>query len=119
VIYLCFWSAIIIAMDTHSRLFATLGVFLLTLLLLAQLDMNVARQVRLFNGWGLSPAGDAIELPGDMPARILVSPDSKYLIVNTTGFNEHGPPQRPRTVVKRRRNCTLPKGSLNPLPSNG
>src|SRR5580658_7002810 len=59
-------------------------------LLLAQRDLKVARQTRLFNGWGLSPAGDAIELPGDMPARILVSADSKYLFVNTTGFNELG-----------------------------
>ena len=74
----------------RSRPFATIGVFAFTLLLLAQRDLKLARQTRLFNGWGLSPAGVAIELPGDMPARILVSPDSKYLIVNTTGFNELG-----------------------------
>ena len=77
-------------MHTRSKLFAVLGVFACTLLLVAQRDSNVARQTRLFNGWGLSPAGNAIELTGDMPARILVSPDGKYLFVNTTGFNELG-----------------------------
>jgi YVTN family beta-propeller protein len=72
------------------RFSAALAVFSFGLLLFAQRDLKVARQIRLFNGWGLSPAGAAIELPGDMPARILVSPDSKYLFVNTTGFNELG-----------------------------
>lgn len=44
----------------------------------------------LFNGWGLSPVGKPIVLPGDMPTRILPAPDSRYLLVNTVGFNEHG-----------------------------
>jgi len=74
----------------RSRFTAVLGILGCGLLLLAQRNLKVASQTRLFNGWGLSPAGDAIELPGDMPARILVSPDSKFLFVNTTGFNEHG-----------------------------
>jgi len=67
-----------------------LGILCCGLMLLAQRNLKVASEIRLFNGWGLSPAGDAIELPGDMPARILVSADSKFLFVNTTGFNEHG-----------------------------
>jgi YVTN family beta-propeller protein len=67
-----------------------LGVLACGLLLLGQRNLRVASQTRLFNGWGLSPAGDPVELPGDMPARILVSQDSKFLFVNTTGFNEHG-----------------------------
>src|SRR5439155_24957449 len=44
----------------------------------------------LFNGWGLSPVGNPIELPGDMPARIVPTADSRFLIVNSVGFNEHG-----------------------------
>jgi hypothetical protein len=74
----------------RSRLFAAFGILLFALLLAAQKQLVVVRQIRLFNGWGLSPVGQAIELPGDMPARILFSSDSKYLFVNTTGFNEHG-----------------------------
>jgi YVTN family beta-propeller protein len=74
----------------RSRLVAGIGILSCGLLLLAQRDLKIASPIRLFNGWGISPAGDAIELPGDMPARILVSPDSKFLFVNTTGFNEHG-----------------------------
>ncbi len=74
----------------RSRLLAAIGVFCFGLLLLSNREIKVAGQTRLFNGWGLSPAGAAIELPGDMPARILVSGDSKYLFVNSTGFNEHG-----------------------------
>jgi YVTN family beta-propeller protein len=74
----------------RSRFAAIFVVLAFGLLLLGQRELKVARQIRLFNGWGLSPAGDPIELPGDMPARILVSQDSKYLFVNTTGFNELG-----------------------------
>ncbi|MBZ5601832.1 MAG: bifunctional YncE family protein/alkaline phosphatase family protein [Acidobacteriia bacterium] len=59
-------------------------------LLFGQIGIRVAPQSRLFNGWGLSPAGEPIELPADMPTRILISPDSKTLFVNSTGFNEHG-----------------------------
>lgn len=74
----------------RPRFLALIGVLSFALLLLGQRELKVARQIRMFNGWGLSPAGDAIELPGDLPARILVSPDAKYLFVNMTGFNEHG-----------------------------
>ena len=71
-------------------IFAVLGILVFAMLLAGQREGGIARQIRLFNGWGLSPAGKAIELPGDLPARILFSSDSKYLFVNTTGFNEHG-----------------------------
>jgi len=74
----------------RSRLVALFAVLGFGLLLFGEQHFKIGRQIRMFNGWGLSPAGDAIELPGDMPARILVSPDSKYLFVNTTGFNELG-----------------------------
>src|SRR5438477_3929065 len=47
-------------------------------------------QVLLPNGWKITPAGHATQLPGDMPERILFTPDGKYLLVNTGGYNEHG-----------------------------
>jgi YVTN family beta-propeller protein len=74
----------------RSRIFTVIGVLTFALALLGQRNLKISRQIRLFNGWAISPAGERIELPGDMPARILVSPDSKFLFVNTTGFNEHG-----------------------------
>src|SRR5215217_8063522 len=47
-------------------------------------------RVLLPNGWKISPAGKPTELPGDMPERILFSPDKKHILVNTGGFNVHG-----------------------------
>lgn len=41
------------------------------------------------NGWRVSPAGRQIDLPGDMPQTMLVSPDGKYLLVNTAGYHTH------------------------------
>ena len=52
--------------------------------------MYAHRQYRLFNGWGLSPVGQPIALPGDLPAKILPASDPRYLVVNSVGFNEHG-----------------------------
>src|SRR5690349_18576791 len=47
-------------------------------------------RVVLPNGWTVSPAGKATKLPGDMPERILFSPDKKQILVNTGGYNVHG-----------------------------
>jgi DNA-binding beta-propeller fold protein YncE len=44
---------------------------------------------RLPNGWSVSPVGKLIDLPGDMPATILVSPDGAYAMVNTCGYHDH------------------------------
>ena len=41
------------------------------------------------NGWKLTPAGHAITLPGDLPLGMVVSPDGKYLLVNTGGGHDH------------------------------
>ena len=41
------------------------------------------------NGWQITPAGHAITLPGDMPLKMLFSPDGKSLLVNTGGFHDH------------------------------
>ncbi len=46
-------------------------------------------RMTLPNGWRLTPAGQAIPLPGDMPLKMILSPDGKYLLVNTGGFNNH------------------------------
>ncbi len=44
---------------------------------------------RLPNGWHVTPAGTPIALPGDLPLKMLFSPDGKYLIVNTAGWHDH------------------------------
>src|SRR4051812_21932261 len=41
------------------------------------------------NGWHISPAGHLTQLPGDMPMRALLTPNSKYLLVSTGGYNKH------------------------------
>jgi len=42
------------------------------------------------NGWKISPAGNATALPGDMPMGLVVTPDGKYLLASTGGYNTHG-----------------------------
>ena len=44
---------------------------------------------RLPNGWHITPAGTHIALPGDLPLKMVFSPDGKYLLVNTSGFHDH------------------------------
>jgi hypothetical protein len=65
------------------------GIFCVKYFLPAAQTASSERAV-LFNGWGLSPVGKPIELPGDMPARIVPTTDSRYLFVNSVGFNQHG-----------------------------
>lgn len=43
----------------------------------------------LHNGWGLSPAGTEIDMPGDMPGNIVVLPATNRAIVTTCGFHDH------------------------------
>lgn len=40
----------------------------------------------LFNGWGISPAGEQIPV-GDMPVKIVFSPDRRQLVTSTIGFS--------------------------------
>jgi YVTN family beta-propeller protein len=40
----------------------------------------------LFNGWGISPVGDQIKI-GDMPQKLIFSPDRRQLITTTLGFS--------------------------------
>jgi YVTN family beta-propeller protein len=44
----------------------------------------------LFNGWGVTPAGEHVRLPADMPLKMAVSPDGSTLAVVMGGFNPHG-----------------------------
>ncbi len=46
-------------------------------------------EYRLPNGWSVSPVGRTVQLAGDMPTAILVSPDSTKAIVTTSGFHDH------------------------------
>ena len=43
---------------------------------------------RLPNGWQITPAGRRIPLPGDLPLKMLVSPDGRSLLVNTGGWHD-------------------------------
>jgi YVTN family beta-propeller protein len=47
-------------------------------------------QTMLSSGWKLSPAGTATQLAGDMPTRMLLTSDGKYLLTATGGYTEHG-----------------------------
>ena len=42
------------------------------------------------NGWRVTPAGRPIPLPGDLPLKMALTPDGRYLLVNTGGYHDHG-----------------------------
>jgi hypothetical protein len=42
----------------------------------------------LHNGWSLTPAGNAIPLPGDMPLAIVPITGTHYVLVNTGGYHD-------------------------------
>jgi len=41
------------------------------------------------NGWKITPAGQQVQLPGDMVMKIIVSPDGKTVFANTAGWHDH------------------------------
>jgi YVTN family beta-propeller protein len=43
----------------------------------------------LFNGWGVTPAGEQVQV-GDMPLKLVVAPDKKRLLAVNGGFNQQG-----------------------------
>jgi YVTN family beta-propeller protein len=47
-------------------------------------------QTLMSSGWKLSPAGTATQLAGDMPTRMLLTSDGKYLLTATGGYTTHG-----------------------------
>src|SRR5574338_546629 len=43
----------------------------------------------LFNGWGITPVGSQVTV-SDMPLKMIVSPDGKFLLAVSAGFNNTG-----------------------------
>jgi YVTN family beta-propeller protein len=43
----------------------------------------------LFNGWGITPAGEHVTM-SDMPLKLIVSPDGKILLAVSGGYNDTG-----------------------------
>lgn len=41
------------------------------------------------DGWKLTPAGHLLLLPGDMPLEMQLTPDGRFLVVNTGGYHDH------------------------------
>jgi YVTN family beta-propeller protein len=76
---------------------ATASVFALTLLGYAV--VNIAKRVpnvtsstgavTLPNGWRITPAGNHIQLPGDLPMKMRVRADGSQLMVLTGGYHDH------------------------------
>ncbi len=64
---------------------------------------------RLPNGWQITPAGTPIALPGDLPLKMLFSPDGKYLLVNTGGYHDHGVSVIDPTTLKVTQSVNLGK----------
>jgi len=52
-------------------------------------DSSSAQGYELANGWRITPAGRQVPMPGDQPVTMIVSPDQRYLIINTAGFHDH------------------------------
>lgn len=50
--------------------------------------LSQKKQIRLPNGWSLSPAGKQIDL-GDLPLNLSVSPDRKWMAVTNNGQSKH------------------------------
>ena len=43
----------------------------------------------LFNGWGMTPAGEPVTM-SDMPLKLVLSPDGKFLLAVSGGYNNTG-----------------------------
>jgi YVTN family beta-propeller protein len=50
--------------------------------------INGEGRTTLPNGWRITPAGRHIQLPGDLPMKMIVTADGK-LLVNTAGWHDH------------------------------
>ncbi len=70
--------ALVLMAAATATSFATYGV--ITVLRHSKPGPNL-----LFNGWGLSPAGEHVKI-GDMPLKLIASPDGKQLITTEIGF---------------------------------
>ncbi len=76
---------------------------------LPDLPVGGGRGTRLPNGWQITPAGTPIALPGDLPLKMLFSPDGKYLLVNTGGYHDHGVSVIDPATLKVTQNINLGK----------
>ena len=65
---------------------------------------------RLPNGWHITPAGTPIPLPGDLPLKMALTPDGKFLLVATGGFHDHGV-----TVIDRATNTIVQNVNLGKI----
>jgi YVTN family beta-propeller protein len=45
--------------------------------------------ITLPNGWRITPAGHQIALPGDLPMKMVATPDGKSVLVSTGGYHDH------------------------------
>ncbi len=62
----------------------------------------------LFNGWGVTPAGEHVRI-SDMPLKMIVSPDKKALLAVSGGFNDTGLSVLDITTRKRTQFLPLPE----------
>jgi YVTN family beta-propeller protein len=44
----------------------------------------------LFNGWGVTPAGQHVDIRSDLALKMIVSPEGKRLVAVTGGYTDHG-----------------------------
>ena len=45
---------------------------------------------KLWNGWGMTPAGQHVPISGDLALKMIVSPDHKRLVAVTGGYTNQG-----------------------------
>jgi YVTN family beta-propeller protein len=70
--------------QSRFMLLSCLILFLLSFMTKAQTKPAEEKQIKLPNGWSLSPAGSQVPL-GDLPLNIAVSPDQKFAAVTNNG----------------------------------
>ena len=63
----------------------------------------------LFNGWGVTPAGEHLRITGDLPLKMIVSPDGKYLVSVSGGYTAEGITITSIADRHVTQNLTLPK----------
>ena len=76
---------------------------------LPDVPVGGGRGTRLPNSWQITPAGTPIALPGDLPLKMLFSPDGRHLLVNTGGYHDHGVSVIDPTTLKVTQSVNLGK----------
>ncbi|HYR57775.1 MAG TPA: YncE family protein, partial [Chthoniobacteraceae bacterium] len=57
---------------------------------LAEAPPQLPAEHLLFNGWGITPAGQHVPVSGDMPLKMIVAPDGKIAVAVCAGYNSPG-----------------------------